>query len=75
MVTGNCALADEGALASEAVEAGPVEQAVRESTAAARTAVALPAVLSRERRVVPAAAVRGTVWRPGKRGEVTELLR
>jgi hypothetical protein len=76
MVTGNWALADDVVLASEAVEAGPVEHAVRESAAAARTAVALPAVLSRERRVVPAAVEPpGTADRPGKRGEVTELLR
>jgi hypothetical protein len=63
MVTGNCALTEAEDPVSAEDAAGPVEHAVRESAAAARTAVALPAVLSRERRVA------------GKRREVTELLR
>ena len=74
MVTGKCALVDNVALASEAVETGPVEHAVRESAVAARTAVALPAVLSRERRVVPAAAPPRTACGPEKRGKSRNSL-
>jgi ribosomal protein S7 len=66
MVTGNCELLELEVLASDVEDAGPVEQAVRVSAAAARTAVALPADLKSVRRVALG---------PKKRGEVTELLR
>jgi hypothetical protein len=65
-VTGNCELLELEVLASEVVDAGPVEQAERVSAAAARTAVALPADLNSVRRVVPA---------PEKRGEAIEFLK
>jgi hypothetical protein len=66
MVTGNCELLELAALASVVEEAGPVAQAERVSAAAARTAVALPADLNSVRRVALG---------PGKRVEVTELLK
>src|SRR5690349_17995634 len=66
IVTGNCALLELEAVESALELAGPVEQAERVSAAAARTAVALPADLNSVRRVVLG---------PGKRGEVTELLK
>jgi hypothetical protein len=66
MVTGNCALLEVEVVASEVEDAGPVEQAVRLSAAAARTAVTLPADLNSVRRVAVG---------PEKWGEVTELLR
>src|SRR5688500_1315610 len=71
MVTGSCALEDSAADEAEEEAAGPVEQPVRASAAAA-TAVALPAVLSKARREV---AAPGTRPEPEKRGEITELLR
>jgi hypothetical protein len=53
-----------------------VEQPVRASAAAARTAEALPAVLRRARRVVPAPeTLPPRAGSLGKKGEVTELLR
>jgi hypothetical protein len=64
MVTGNCALL-EAVPASETEEAGPVLQAERVNAAAATTA-ALPAL---------AKSVRREATGPGKRGDVTGLLR
>jgi hypothetical protein len=76
MVTGNCELADWLAAAVPVPDAaGPVEHAVSVSAAAARTAVALPAVLSSTRRKGPAARPLRPAPKPEKRGEVTELLR
>ena len=66
MVTGNWVLLELDAVESELEVAGPVEQAERVSAAAARTAVALPADFNSVRRVALG---------PGKRGEVTELLK
>ncbi|BAS11496.1 hypothetical protein AHiyo4_49180 [Arthrobacter sp. Hiyo4] len=59
MVTGNCELLELEVLTSEAEDAGPVEHADRVSAAAARTAVALPAVLNSVRRVALGPEKRG----------------